>query len=229
MRFYYPNPDHDLLRLSDMATDISNKFQRELKSFYALSVMNIIFGGIGMALGISAGVQNVLALVEARSLLLYQFALTLIGFLAFGISIRWLLSSVEILDGATDIKDDYEKSKTKLDDENATSLVVKMMAYYRDNRSTIQRLTLLSKIAGICFFVNGIILLINTTNNIILGASLGSILLMVIGTILNLVAGASGIIIPRSFRKYSSVWEYRLEQSTRVERELDKELEGQLK
>jgi len=209
-----------------MTTEVMNKFQRELRSFYALSTVNIVFGGIAMALGISIGVQNILALVEARNLLLYQLALALIGFFAFGISLRWLLSGTEILDGVTDIRDDYKKKMAELDDENIASLIVKMMAYYRDNRPIIKKLSLLSKIAGICFFVNGSMLLVDTANSIMFGASVNHIILMAVATILDFAVGASGIIVPHFFKKYSSIWEYRLEQSARVERELDKELEG---
>ena len=32
---------------------LENKFRRELRSFYALTIMNLAFGGIAMALGIS--------------------------------------------------------------------------------------------------------------------------------------------------------------------------------
>jgi len=78
----------------------------------------------------------------------------LIGFLAFGFSLRWLLSGVEILDGVSAIKDDYEKTKTKLDGESITGLIVKMMAYYR-NKSTIRKLSWLSRIVGVYFIVSG--------------------------------------------------------------------------
>jgi hypothetical protein len=147
-----------------------------------------------------------------------------IGFLAFGLSLRWLVSSAEILDGVSDSKNDYEKMKLKLDDENITALIVKMMAYYRDNKSTIHKLSWLSRIAGVCFIISGIILL---TNNI-MAAKITSNVFTVIGTILYFAVGVSGIIVPHFFKNYSSVWEYRLKQSVEAEKELEKELEGKL-
>jgi len=209
-----------------MTTSIVMKLERELRSFFALAIMNIAFGGVAMALGISLGVQNVLAILEARNLLLPQLALTLLGFLAFGVSLRWLITSAEILDGVTDIKDDYERKKTNLVDENLTGLIVRMMAYYRENKSTIQKLTLVSKIAGVCFFINGIVLLINTVTNVMSGASFGYILLLALATVGNFLVSSSGIFIPRFFDRYSSTWEHRLDESSKVERELVEQLEG---
>ena len=207
-----------------MATSILDKFRREIGSFYALAMLNIAFGAVAMALEISFGVQNVLALVEGKNLLLPQLAFAIIGLLAFGISLRWLLSSVEVLDGITDIKNDYEE-KTKSDDENTTGLIVKMMAHYRDNKSTIHRLSLLSRIAGVCFLASGIVQLLSS---IIAGTPTFDIA-AVAGSILSLGVGSSGIIIPHFFKNYSSVWEYRLQQSVEAERELNKELEGEKK
>ena len=200
-----------------MTTNILGKFRRELGSFYALAMMSIVFGGIAMALGISFGVQNVLVLVKVRDLLSTQLVFTVVGFLAFGVSLRWLISSVEILDGVSEIRDDFEKEKIRQDDESVTGLIVKMMAYYRDNKSTIQRLALLSRVAGICFIVNGLAQLLGAT-------SFDPFTL--IGSILCLAVGSSGLIIPHFFKTYSTVWEYRLQQSAGAERELAKELEG---
>jgi hypothetical protein len=180
-------------------------------------MMSIVFGGIAMALGISFGIQNVLVLAKVRDLLLPQLAFTLVGFIAAGVSLRWLLSSVEILDEVSEIRDDYEREKAKPDDESIAGLVVKMMAYYRDNKSTLQRLSLLSRVAGICFIVNGLALLLGAT-------SLD--LFTLTGSILCLAVGSSGLIVPHFFKNYSSVWEYRLQQSAKAERELAKELEG---
>lgn len=111
-------------------------------------------------------------------------------------------------------------------DENLTGLIVGMMAYYRENKSTIQKLTLVSKIAGVCFFINGIIILINTIMNVMSGASFGYILLLALATIGSFLVSFSGIFIPRSYDRYSSTWEHRLNESAKVERELVEQLEG---
>jgi hypothetical protein len=50
-----------------MKTNLRDKLRRELGSFYALAIMNIVFGGIAMALGIDFGVKNVLVLTEVKT------------------------------------------------------------------------------------------------------------------------------------------------------------------
>jgi len=79
------------------------KVQRELNSYQGLVILNIVFGGLAMAFGISFVVQSI-SMVQAQSLLIPQVALVVFGFVAAGISIRWLISSVELLDGVSDKK-----------------------------------------------------------------------------------------------------------------------------
>jgi hypothetical protein len=72
---------------------------RELRSFYALSIINLAFGAVAMTISVSFSIQNVLAIVDAKNLFLPQLVFCILEFLAFGLSLRWLLTRVEILDG----------------------------------------------------------------------------------------------------------------------------------
>jgi len=59
-----------------------------------------------MALGVSTSVQNIFIIIESMELIPLQIIITILGFVSFGISLRWLISSIEILDQATDIRND---------------------------------------------------------------------------------------------------------------------------
>jgi len=209
-----------------VTTKTALKVQRELISLYALAIMNIAFGGIAMALAISIGVQNILALVKAQSLLPPQLTFGILGFLAFGVSLRWLISSTEILDGATDIKDDYEKKKANLADEDLTGLIVQMMAYYRRNKPTIKKMMVVSKIAGVCFLIGGGFNLTTVLTSIVSGAPQWDILLQALAATINFVVGAVSLFLTHFFGKYCSAWDYRLEETSKAEKELEKQLEG---
>jgi len=209
-----------------MTTKTALKFQRELRSLNALAIVNIAFGGIAIAFAISIGVQNILTLVKAQSLLLPQLIIGILGFLAFGISLRWLLSSTEILDGATDIKDDYEKKKANLTDEDLTGLIVQMTAYYRENKQTIKKMMVVSKIAGVCFLISGAINLTTILVSMISGAPQWDMLLQAMATAVSFGIAVASIYITHFFGKYSSTWDYRLEETSKAEKEFEKQLEG---
>lgn len=205
-----------------MATILVDKFRRELRSFYALTIINIAFGGIAVALGINLVTQTILILMETQNLLLPELTFLVVGVLAFGIGIRWLLASAEILDGVTDIQDDYDKQKVKINDDTMTHLIVRMTSHYRENKVTIKYLSLFSKIAGVCFLVSGVNIIINS---ILVGTPFNDIF-TILGTIIYLVFGTCGIIIPYFLNQYSSIWDDRIQQSVLAESALDKELEG---
>ena len=207
-----------------MVTETVAKFQRELNSLQGLSIMNIVFGGLAMSLAISILVQNILALTKAQSLLLPEAALVALGFVVAAISIRWLVSSAELLGGAADLKEEYSEKKAGLDDEGLTGLIVKMLAQYRENKSTIRAMMMVSRIAGVCFIISGAFILATVTGSVAGGAPAWDIMLQVLGAAFNFGMTAAGLAIPHFFGKYSRVWDIRLEESAKAEKELGKQL-----
>ena len=200
----------------------TTRFVRELRSFNALSIINLTFGAVAMAISVSFGVQNALAIVGALTLLFPQLVFCIIGFLAFGLSLRWLITSAEILDGVQGIKEDYEKKEANIESDDVTGLIIRAMAYYRENRKTILKLVTASKIAGICFIVNGVIMLFTS----VFSESGGNPLLSSVGILLNFAVGLSGVYIPIYFERFVSTWEERLQESIKAEKDLAKLMEG---
>jgi hypothetical protein len=209
-----------------MVTETMAKFQRELNSLQRLSIINVVFGGLAMSFGVAVGVQNILAMVQAQSLLLTQLVLVTLGFLATAISLRWVVSSAELLDSTTDMKDEYtEKKKTGIDDEGITGLIVKMMVYYRENKPTIKTMMLISRIAGVCFLISGAFNLATALINFMSGVPQLDVLTSIIGAGLSFTMAAASLVIPHFFSKYSKIWDYRLEETVKAEKELKKRIE----
>jgi len=206
-----------------MSEVTASRFVRELTSFYALSIINMTFGAVAMALSVSFGIHNALALVNAINILFPQLMFCILGFLAFGLSLRWLLTSVEILDGVQSIKDEYEKKEADLVSDDVIGLIIQAMAYYREKRTTMLKLVTASKIAGICFFVNGATILFSSVFS---ASGAWDLLLSFVGVLLNLAVGLSGACIPVYFKRYVSTWEERLQGSVKAEKDLAKLMEG---
>jgi len=206
-----------------MSEVTATRFVRELMSFYSLSIINLAFGAVAMALSVSFGIQNALALVNALNLLVPQLVFCILGFLAFGLSLRWLLTSVEILDGVQSIKEEYEKKKANLESDDVIGLIIQAMAYYREKRTTLLKLVTACKIAGICFIINGVAMLFT---HVFSASGAWDPLLSSVGVLLNFAVGFSGVYIPIYFERYVSTWGERLQESVKAEKDLAKLMEG---
>ena len=206
-----------------MATKIATKLKQEINSFMGLTLSNIVFSAVAMAFGISTLVPNVTAMVAAKSVLLPQLFLVIIGFLAFAVSIKWLVSSVEMFETATELKEDNAKNKA-FDEEARTGLVVKMLSYYRENKPTIKKMMFISRIAGVCFLISGAFTLATIAINVATGVQSLNLLTQVSGAAITLAIAVASFIIPHFFGKYSKVWDQRLQETVKVENELKRQL-----
>jgi hypothetical protein len=121
--------------------------------------------------------------------------LILIGVLASVFSIKWLISSAEMFEVSDELKEDYTKNKT-LDEETQTGFIVKMMAYYRENKPTIKKMRWVSRIAGFCFLISGAFTIITVVINASTGVQLIDVWMQVLGAFINFAISAVGFIIP---------------------------------
>jgi hypothetical protein len=206
-----------------MATKISEKLKQEINSFVGLALINIVFSAVAMGLGISTIISNITSMVTTQSVLFPQTVLIVIGVLASVFSIKWLISSAEMFEVSDELKEDYTKNKT-LDEEAQTSLIVKIMAYYRENKSTIKKMMWVSRIAGFCFLISGAFTIITAIINVITGVQLMDVWTQVLGAFINFAITAAGLIIPHFFGKYTKIWDKRIEKNAKAEVEFRRQL-----
>jgi hypothetical protein len=199
-----------------MATKTSEKLQQEVNSFVSLALINIVFSAVAMGLGISIIVPNIISMVTTQSVLFPQIVFVAIGGLASVFSIKWLISSAELFEVSDELKEDYAKNKT-LDEEAQTGLIVKMMAYYRENKPTLKKMMSVSRIAGICFLISGAFTIITAVTNASTGVQLMDVGTQVLGASINFAIAAVGFIIPHFFGKYTKIWDKRIEKNAKAE------------
>jgi hypothetical protein len=152
-----------------------------------------------------------------------QIALIGIGVLASVFSIKWLISSAEMFEVSDELKEGYKKTTT-LDEEAQTGLIVKMMAYYRENKSTIKKMMWMSQIAGFCFLISGAFTIITMTINASTGVQLMDAWKQVLGALINFAIAIAGFIIPHFFGKYTKIWDKRIEKNAKAEMEFRRQL-----
>ncbi len=206
-----------------MAITISTKLKQEINSFIGLTASNLVFSALAMGLGISIVVPNVTSMVATRSILLPELFLVIFGFLAFSVSIKWLVSSVEMFETATELKEDYAKNKV-FDEEARTGLVVKMMSYYRENKPTFKKMMFVSRVAGACFLISGAFTLTTIAINLATGVQSMDLLIQVSGAAVTFAVAVASFVVLHFFGKYSKIWDNRLEETIKVEKVLKKQL-----
>jgi len=207
----------------------SQNFASELRGFFALCILNLVFGAIILAFGIMFIVTSVLALVEGGTS--FWFAITQIlawGAIAF-LGFRWILSSVKVLKGITEIRGEYGALEKPVSGETLTGLIIRMMAQYRENRKAIRLMTLICTLGGALFLALGVLNLIAGISAaagsgplyiFLVQAGLtsrlgGSLFFSFLAAGINLAIGVASLLFSSWFRRYSRAWDLRLAEAAR--------------
>jgi len=200
------------------------RFNREMSSFFALIITNIVGAGLAMSYGVSTGVNSLILMINAQRILLLQTVLSGLALLGFVFAIRWLIFSAQIFSDFDDLRDEFKNRSGKTDDETMTELVIQNMAFYRDNKPAIEKLALGSRVTGIFFLILGAVAVFNLLT--IGPTDLMSLLMGASGAFLCVALGIVGAYSPSFFNKYSRIWAQRLQDSVEIENKLNALLEG---
>ena len=131
------------------------RFRTEIRHFYLVTLLNLVFAALAITFGISCIVTAILgqaAYPPIPGLRVLTYAIALI---CSGLGISWIVSTVRVFGGVEAIRDNLEAAKERITDDRITCLIVHMLAHYRDNRRTINTMILICTLGGCGFFVLG--------------------------------------------------------------------------
>ncbi len=208
-----------------MEFETKEKFKVELRSFFGLTILNLVFGALGLALGMSLAITQLLDMIDSGQLQPLSVLLISLGVTAIAGGFYWIIKIAEIMDGIDDIKTAYD-DLGEGEQEPVTGLIIKMMARYRSDKQTISRMTVLGRMGGALFIIAGLL------GVIIAGASIASSGFLVehigqlVGSITAFGVGIAGLLISRYFTIYTKVWDARLQETAKVEDALKQKLEA---
>lgn len=204
--------------------ELKKKCKNELSSFFGLSVFNIVIAALTLGLGVSVVASPLLTLIQSGQLQLIILLQIIPGMLAVGAGFYWLIKTAEILDGIDDISSAYETIRDYDDEEEITGILVKMMAHYRKNRPTIHTMNLFGRIGGIVFLVVGFVSVVSAIYMLAtLGVNLAG-LGQLAGGIVAAGVGIGSLLIAKYFKRYSGVWDTRLQQEDGIHETLNMQL-----
>jgi len=207
-----------------MKIDINKQINKELFIFQGLSVVNIVFSAITLAIGIVLIVNNLFNLIESGNYISYNIAYVLVGFGLACIGFFWILPSASLMDFITDIQFKYSKKTNDISNEKITSLIVKMISYYREKNSNIKRMIIISRLGGTFFILNGIISSIDFYLKLNTNIQIINHPIQIIGIILIFSWGILSFFIPHFIKKFATLWESRIKKSQEAEEILRKHM-----
>jgi hypothetical protein len=198
-------------------TNPLSQFRTEIRHFFLVSLLNLVFAAIAIAIGVQYMVAAILGQTldpfipgfpVIPGLRMFTGAIVMI---CFGLGISWILTTVRIFEGIVTIKDDLDKEGDAIADERLTCLIVRMLAHYRDNRKTIRTMILVCTLGGGCFFVFGIA---NSLKVLILSSGGFAFtldnLLLIPAMLLTLSISLASLLSSYYFSRFAQVWERRL-------------------
>jgi len=208
-----------------MKTDVSQQFEDEIRSFWILSISNLVFAAITMAYGIMFIVTRLQEMVNAGTLLLVPLIMVIVGFAVAVLGIKWILSSVEIFSSVEELKSAYDAKKGEMTPEESTGFIIQMINQYRTNKATIRTMILVCTAGGCCFLVLGIM---SSIEFVSAGLTSGMTTLnyfLIPSALLSLGIATVSLLCSYYFRKYASVWDRRLSEISRSENVLEKTMD----
>lgn len=201
------------------------RFKTEINSFFALILLNLVFGAMAMAFGMQFIVTSVPGLTGGQATVWLRVLTGAIAVVSFGLGLRSVLFSARILKGITLIRREFRHHKGPVPDETLTCWIVRMTAHYRGNEKTIRNMILVCTLGGFCFLILG---LLNSLEFFSIGLSSGSFTLnnylLIPSAVLTLSVAIVSLASSFWFMKFSKTWDTRQEEISRSEQELAKTL-----
>jgi len=206
--------------------ELKTKCKNEIRSFFGLTLVNLVIAALIMALGIGLGVTQLLALVELGTIQLIPLLLVSAGFIAAIAGVYWLIKTAEILDGVEDISSTCEQISKHDDQDQVTGVLVQMIAHYRKNQPIIDTMTILGRIGGVLFLVAGSMSLVYGVNTLLTSGIVIESVSQLAGSIMAFGVGIGSLLIAKYFKRYSGVWVARLQEEHSIQEALKKKLEA---
>lgn len=220
------------------------RFQREVRHFFRVSVMNIAFAALLMAFGLMIVVQEVVSIWETFTTemsVTFSPVVLIVAASAMIIGLAWIITSARVFEGIESIKDDLGKltkksvSLTESDnderDEELTRLIVRMLSHYRDNHATIHRMIYVCMLGSCSIFALGTIA---SLEHVALSSgsfsfTIGPNPLLLPSMIIMVAFAIASLISSIYFYRFAKVWDERLKEIERSEDLLEKTLEMSLR
>ena len=196
--------------ITHMTQDTIRQFGAELTSFFIVTLFNLVFGALAMAIGMQFIIITALALRSGTTVTLLSLLLAATGVAGVIIGPRWIVTSSHILKGITGIRKGYRNRREPVTDETLTGWIVTMMAHYRENTRTILWMNRICFLGGCIYFAFGLQNLYVGLVPAAVAGSTGTGVFPFAAAAINCTIGIVSILFSIYFHRYSQVWDKRM-------------------
>jgi len=208
-----------------MADTTPARFTTELNSFFALTLLNMVFGALSMAFGLQYLIAQVLGIPLWQiqpGLRAFAAAIAMIG---LGLGLAWVLTSARVFRGIQAIHRESRNAPSPVPADLVTEWIIRMLAHYRDNRRTIGIMIIVCTVGGVCFFLLGIITSLESLSVSPAGISFTlNNSLVIPAMLLTLGIAFASLLSSYYFSRFTRVWDRRLRELAESECTLKKTL-----
>ena len=140
-----------------MEKNTLNRLKIELESFKALVIANLIGAALTLAFAMAFGVDKVIPFITGGPLTPGQIPYVILIAAGFVVAITWITRSAELMGEHDEITKDYDEIlKEYGDDEAVTGIIVRSLAFYRENQKKIEQLKWGGRITGTFLIITAI-------------------------------------------------------------------------
>jgi hypothetical protein len=209
-----------------MKTDLATTFEEEFLSYFALCVMNLVFGTIAMAFGVQFIVVSVLGQPGEQGVPELRAAAGAVAMVCFGFGLFWILVMARLFKSVKVVRNAYkQKKRREMSPEDFIGMLVRMMTQYREEKGRIRAMVFVCMLGGLCFIVLGVLTIGQIAVLVAAGSATLPVLLSVVAAAICMTVGGASFLVSTYFRRYAKVWDARLSALAVSEGELGRILE----
>lgn len=198
------------------------RFRRELDSFFAVTLLNVVFAAQAVAIGIAYVIASVAGTPEVPPTPALRALAGALALACFGLGLAWIRSSALVLRGVARIRRPFRRRRSLPGRDEVTRGIVGMVAHYREHRITIQRMILVCTAGGLLFLAQGVVSALESAS---LSLWAGSVTLnafaLIPSAVLSLVIGVVSLLSSYYFSRFARAWDVRLAEAARAEERLE--------
>ena len=209
-----------------MEKNTLTRLKIELESFKALVIANLIGAALTLAFAMASGVNKVIPFITGEPLTPDQIPYVMLIVSGFVVAITWITRSAELMGEHDEITKDFDEVlKEDGDDEAVTGIIVRSLAFYRENQHKINQLKWGGRITGTFLLITAIPQLIG-----LLGGTSPIGGLMVLGQWFAIISsvgiGVAAWYVPVVIKRFTEMWDARLSMADDANEKLRRILEG---
>ena len=217
-----------------MEINTLKRLKIELESFKLLTTANMVGAALTLAYSITFGFTKIIPLITGGPLDADYLPYLLVVIAGFALAISWITRSAELMGNHDEIVKELGKiiseSKSAISDrpdldENVLGILVRSLAFYRENSSKINRLKWGGRLTGAFMLVTGIPQLISFLNGTY---PVDNVYVLAQGFVVAFSIGISiaAWYVPVVITRFMDTWDIRVKLAEDANDQLSRILEG---